>query len=278
MADETGQAGAAGAPTATVETANAAPPAGTGAPDGATDSASQTPDIFAQLATLDADEIIAKHPKLAGRLGTLAQKQAQDVARREIEAFKQAEQQRIAAEAYQREQDERIRLAREDPDRLAEQILAEAAEAGRNVERSQLWSEYENQTRARLQQQIDSVYQQPGVKEIWESGDETVRQKLDYRRYKDFTSFVVGVADVIADDRANKKGESIAKARLEALQADSQTQQFRRDGAQVTDLGLGGGPPAGHVFTREEIAGMDTATYRKFKAAIYEQEANGLIV
>lgn len=276
MADENGSAGAAGAPSATVEAAAAAPPAGLGAPNGATDSPSQ-PDIWEQVSGLDPDELVKRHPRLAGRLGTMSQKQAQTLAAQQVAEYRQQEAQRIAAEMFQREQAERIRLAREDPDRLAQQVLAEAAQSSQANERAQQWQEYVQATQARLQEQIDAIYQEPEVKELWESGDDAMRRRLDYRSYPDFTKFSLGIAKALVDSASGKRAEELAKARLEALQADSKTQQFRRDGAAGADLGLGGGPPAGHVFTREEITRMDTATYRKYKAAISEQEAAGLI-
>lgn len=283
MADENGSAGAAGAPSATVEAAAAgrrdpltAPPAGLGAPHGATDSPSQ-PDIWEQVSGLDPDELVKRHPRLAGRLGTMSQKQAQTLAAQQVAEYRQQEAQRIAAEMFQREQAERIRLAREDPDRLAQQVLAEAAQSSQANERAQQWQEYVQATQARLQEQIDAIYQEPEVKELWESGDDAMRRRLDYRSYPDFTKFSLGIAKALVDSASGKRAEELAKARLEALQADSKTQQFRRDGAAGADLGLGGGPPAGHVFTREEITRMDTATYRKYKAAISEQEAAGLI-
>ncbi len=273
MADESGPAGVAGPETVT---APAASPADSAGSDQATTTASQ-PDIWEQVNSLDPDELVKRHPRLAGRLGTMSQKQAQRLADEQVNAYRQQEAQRIAAEQFQRDQQERIRLAREDPDRLAQQVLAEAAEHSQASERAQVWQQYEQATRAKLQSQIDAIYEEPEVKELWESGDDALRKRLDYRSYPDFTKFSVGVAKALAEAYASKKGEELARVRLEALQADSKTQQFRRDGAAVTDLGLGGGPPAGHVFTREEIARMDTATYRKYKSAIYEQESAGLI-
>lgn len=273
MADESGAAGQGAAPPAADIAALVAP---SGEATQATAPGSD--DIWERVTALDPDELVKKHPRLAGRLGTMSQKQAEKLAEQHVAQYRQQEAQRLAAEAVQREQQERIRLAREDPDRLAEQVLAEAAQHSQASERAQLWQQYEAETRNRLQAQINAIYDKPGVKALWESGDDALRKRLDYRTYKDFTDFVEGVADAIADHRAGTKADSLAKARLEALQADRQTEQFRRDGARAADLGLGGGPPAGHVFTREEIARMDTPTYRKYKSAIYEQEAAGLIV
>lgn len=270
MADESGPAGAAGPETATAPAASPADAAGS-------DPATATPDIWDQIASLDPDELVKKHPRLAGRLGTMSQKQADRLAEERIAAYRQQEAQRVAAEMLQREQQERIRLAREDPDKLAERVLAEEAQNSQASERAQLWQRYETETKARLQQQIDAIYEDPEVRELWDNGDEALRKRLDFRSYPDFTKFTIGLAKVLREVGASKQADELAKARLEALQADSKTQQFRRDGAAGADLGLGGGPPGGRVFTREELDAMSVTEYRKHKTAIDAQVAAGLV-
>lgn len=278
MADEGGPAGAAGASTATVVAEPSAPPAGTDAPSGATatQSEQQSPaDIWAQVANLDPDELVKKHPRLAGRLGTMSQKQAERLAAQQVEAYRQQEAARFAAEQLQRDAQERIRLAREDPDKLAERVLAEEARSAEASREHDTWRRYEDETRTRLQAQIDAVREQPIFKEVAEHGTEVQQKALDYRQYRDFTAYVTGVAEAVADYRAAKKADELAKARLEALQADSKTQQFRREGANGADLGLGGGPPGVRDFTPEEVANFTPDEWRKYKAHVLAQAEAG---
>ncbi len=273
---EDGAAGAAAGAAATGETANAAPPAGANAETSATTSSADDA-FWERLSAADPDELVKRHPRLAGRIGTLSQKQAERLTAQQMEQYRTEQAKLAAADLYRREQEERVRLAREDPDQLAERVLAEVAEQGRESERAQHWAQYQQVTNQRLQAQIDAIYESPEIKALWESGSDEIRKQLDYRNYPDFTQFSIGVAKAYAADQVGKRGEEVAKARLEAIQADTKTAQFRRDGAAAADLNLTGGPNPGHVYTREEIARMDTATYRKHKAAIYQQEADGLI-
>lgn len=81
------------------------------------------PDIWGRVSELDADELIRKHPKLAGKLGDLANKQARQLAAAEKERWEQDQQKRLA----EREAEELDQLAESDPYALAERVLEKRA-------------------------------------------------------------------------------------------------------------------------------------------------------
>ena len=275
MPDENGAAGQGG-PSSATGSAAAAPPAGQGGSDQAT-SSTDGDGIWAQVLTLDADELVKRHPKLAGRIGTLSQKQAQALAAQQMNDYRQSEATRLAAEQQQRTRNERVRLAREDPDQLAQQVLTEEAQSERDQVEAQLWGRFEQHTKGQLQAQIDGIYQDPEIQDILANGDVETIRRLDYRQYPDFTKFSLGVARVLRDAHAGKLANDLAKGRTEAMMADQQSQRLRRDGANGADLGLSSGLAAGHIFTREELASMPMSEYKKHKAVIEKQAEEGLI-
>lgn len=122
------------------ETPSAPPPPGEGAQEAAPAAAPEAPkqeaqpeDVWERVVSLDADELVAKHPALAKRLGALADKQARQRVREE--EAKRAERDRQA------ERQRRIELARkaQDGDYDAKEELAQLAlnEYGAEVAREQ---------------------------------------------------------------------------------------------------------------------------------------------
>lgn len=234
-------------------------------------------DRWAWLDGVDPDELIRKLPKLQGKVGARAQQQAEKIATERIDKL-QADQratQQQAAETAERE--ERQRLARENPDALAEKILADEAAREERALEQQRFVEQQNQMAQHIETELNAVYSRPAVKALMDSGDEATRNRLNWRNYRTFAEFVEGVGEALTDHRANAKAEELAKARLEAMQRDGQAGRFRTEGAGGADLGLSGGVPGGRLFTREEIADMPLDEYRKHKGAIAQQAAAGLI-
>lgn len=244
-------------------------------------AASEENDIWAKLAELDPEEIIRRNPRLQGKVGSLAQQQAQ----REAQRLRSEWEQQRTAEANRRAEQakrERLRqLAEADPDRLATEVVADLARTEQEERERERLAQTQNQLHAQLAQELNSFYQRPIVQEIWKQADAETQQKLNWTNYDDIPSFLEAAADIVSEFKAEKKvstkAEELAKKRFEALVKESKIESVKADAEQTTDLNLDSRFNGQKIFTREEIKAMPLEEYRKNKSAIRAQVAAGLI-
>jgi hypothetical protein len=278
MADETALA-TAPAPEATTSVSPASDAAST--PPAATEASTPTlADPYALLADADPEELIRRFPKLQGKLGALAQRQASQQAaaiREEYERQKadELERQRIA---YLRD------LAKDDPESpLSQAVLKQAIEDERRraeAERQQLnrqqWDAMTQQMAEGLNKQLTAVLEDPKVKEVWQSGDTETRRRLDFKSYDSHTAYVLGVASVLAEHDLQRQADKLAKAREKAADASDKVAEIKKT-AERPDLGLGGAAPGTKIWTRSELRNIDPADWKTHKAEILRQQDEGLI-
>ncbi len=271
---------------ATTLTEGTAPPA-TAQGDGAsseatptvaeTEAASTEVDIWAKLSELDPDELIRRNPRLQGKVGSLAQQQAQRLAS-EIEQKNAA---RIAAQAEASRRAELRRLAEENPDALATRVVADLAQQEREERERASITRTTESLHQQLAQELNSFYDRAIVKEVWEHATPEMKQKLTWTNYNDIPSFLEAASDIISDYRAEKKSttkaEELAKKRYEAMVKEAQLAAVKSDAESGTDLNLDSMSSGTKIFTRQEIRDMSLEEYRKHKTTIAAQRAAGLI-
>ena len=247
-------------------------PAGEAGADAAQAATNET-DIWARLAEADPDEVLRRLPRLQGKVGALAQSQAQ----KQLDAFKAEQAQAARVVAEQADRAERQRLARENPDALAERVLVEEATRTAAEQDQSRWQAQQEALASHLQEQLNGVYAIPVVKELWEKGDDAAKAKLDWRKYPTFAAFVESVAEAVAESKADARAEVLAKARVEAMTRDGRVQRMAGEAqANGADLGLGG-IPGGRLYSAADLASMPLEEYRKNRASIEAQAAQGLI-
>lgn len=249
--------------------------------DAAASLTAETPsaDPYATLADLDVEEIIRRHPKLQGKVGSLAQQQAQRLHQqylREQQAVEEARQEQ-ARRAELRE------LARTDPDRLAETTLRNLSQEEAKARETALWQQFQRETGGQLEAQFNAFYQQPVVQHLWQTADDTTRAKLDWRNYDSVGEWNAACVDVLAEQRAEAKAAERAKKLVEAAEKSGRVEEMAGEGGGGVDLGLGGMVEGGRRFRRSEIdphspTYMGREQYRKLAKAIDYQIDNGLLI
>lgn len=246
----------------------------------ATDSAAESvaADPYALIADLDPDELVKRFPKLQTRIGHLAQKQAQQQAQAQMEAFR-ADQQRLAEVQRQQEQlAEMEALARQDPEApLSQKVLSDTLKQRSQAQKLEEWKALREDMARGVQKQIEAVYEKPEVKALWDAADEATRKRMDYRTYADFSDFVMGVSDVLGEARVNARADELAKARIKAMEATNKI-AAATNGAERPDLGLGDGAPGARRFSRSDIASMSLAEFKKNESEIDRQAREGQII
>jgi hypothetical protein len=259
--------------TGSVATQEAAPTAAESAPEANTED-----EIWARLSELDPDEVIRRNPKLQGKVGSLAQQQAQ-------RALAQRDQERMAEmaqQARQRERAELRRLAEENPDALAARVVADTARAEMAERDRSLAAQAVDREHQKLAGELNALYQKPIIREIWEQADEATRSKLNWTNYDSIPDFMDAASDVISDYRAEKKAgakaEELAKKRFEAYQKDQKVEAVKSDAATTaSDLNLDGLSSGTRIFTRAEIKAMSLDEYNQHQSAILAQSRAGYI-
>lgn len=274
MADE-GMTTAVAAPETTGDSAPSTPNESAAPPAAET----AKPDPYAALAEVDIDELIRRDPRLQGKIGNLAQQQsAREIQRimrdRQAEEERQMEQARIA---------ELRQLARNDPDKLAQETLKDLRTKEQKAREMELWQQFQQQTSGQLEQQLNDFYNQPAVKEMWAKTDDATRARLDWRNYGTVGEWNAAASDILADFKADKLAEAKARKLVEAAQKSGRVEAMADEASEGVDLGLGGLAPGGRRFRLSEInprspnfIGMDA--YRKNQAAIEAQIDQGLLI
>lgn len=236
------------------------------------------PDPYAAIADLDPDELLRRHPRLQGKLGALAQQQAQ----RQV-AQLQAQQQ-AAAQAAAAEAEERMRLqnwshlAEQDPGQLSQEI----GNYQRQQEIQRQQSAQIDQARAQMAQeltnQFNAVYSQPEIQQvIAETKDPAILEQLDWRRYPNVASYITATARVVGQHYAAREGDRLANERLEALRRSQSAQRFAGEAANGVGQTVAGAPVGGHIFSEDELKAMSVEDWRKHKAEVERQRQNGTL-
>lgn len=272
------EAGAATAVATAEATESQTSPAEAVATSAPSDAAQAEQDPYALLSTLDPDELIRRHPKLQGKLGALAQQQAQKQAQAQIDAFR-AEQARL--QQIQQEQAklaELEALARQDPESpLSQKVLTDTTMTRAQQQRQQEWQKLQADMAQGIRRELEAVLTQPEVVELYQRGDENVRKRLDFNNYGSMKEFIIGVGKVLAEAEVEAKAEELASARLKAKEASAKI-AAATNGAERPDLGLGSGAPNSRVFSRSDIKRMSRAEFAANEAEIDRQAAAGLII
>ncbi|MFN8525111.1 MAG: hypothetical protein U0821_18600 [Chloroflexota bacterium] len=295
VADQQGSSAtpAAGTPTLVLSSVSqmpyVAPPDEPAAPGGdspatVTEQAAATPDdqdIWAKVTELDPEELIKRHPKLQGKIGSAAQKLAQrqtqetlDRATREA-AAQQQKQQQAADRAKLRE------LADSDPDELARVIKERESRAEADEASASARAEYEQHVARQVQQQIDDVWNDDDSQEFLASLTEDQRQALNPYSGK-FQSFGQWTKSFIkartAYERTKLPQSKAVQERVAAEMKDQRLEQMTNEEPLGANLGVGGVSPGGQIFTASQIGAMSPEEYAKNRAAILAQYQSGQLV
>lgn len=234
---------------------------------------------------VDVKELISSVPALQGVLGNMSQAQAAKIARKmlqEEQARIQAEEQ---AEALKRGREEKRRLAREDPDKLAEIVQEEVTKEEYQDWQRGIRQSMQQELHGYIQEQVQEVYADPDVQDVMKDADRETLEMLDWRNHPGLASWVKTVNKVVARKQAEKEAEARAEklyqARSKAAQKESIVEGAKNDATDGVDLGLAGGVPGGRLFTQADLADMlrrgDLSEYRKYKQIIAVQAREGRI-
>lgn len=247
-------------------------------------AAAAAEDIWARIADLDPEELIRKHARLQGKVGALAQQQAQ---RARQEAERQYQEQIAAQREAARIAEERAtkrRLATEDPDALAARIQAELAQQEYQEQQQRLLEAQRGEMSRALAERLDKFQSKPIFLEAWNEADAETRQRLSWTNYREIDDFFEAAAEVISEHRANKKAvakaEELASKRLEALQKERAVEGVKAEAADGrADLGLDGVSTGEHIFSESEIrANIGNPAWRKANLSKVNAQAQaGLI-
>jgi len=264
---------------ATAQSTDVAPPT-EATVEAAGTTAASLEDIWARVAELDPEELIRKNPRLQGKVGALAQQQAQR-ARQEADAAYNA---RIEAARVAEERATMRRLADTDPDALAVRIQADLARTEYQEQQTRLLEAQQAEMSRSLAERLDKFYSKPIFVEAWNEASPADREKLKWANYREIDEFFEAAAEVIAEHRSNKKAESKAEAlatkRLEALQKASAVDGVKAEAAGGrADLNLDGLSGGDHIFSESEIrANIGNSAWRKANLSkINAQAAAGLV-
>jgi len=238
----------------------------TGAPSGGAGAAAAPEiDIWAEVSKLDPDELIRRYPSLQGKVGSLAQQQAQ----RQIAAYQQTVDAQTRQEREAAERAEMRRLAQDNPDALAQRIQTDLIAKEYQEQQQRLLDAQQNEMRRAVAERLDRVMAKPIFQEVWNNSSPEVRAKLSWTSYNELDDFFEAANDIISDYRADKKAdekaEKLAKSRLEALQKEGAVEGVKTDAtAGGADLNLDGLSTGDHIYTQQEIAAnMHDPAWRK---------------
>lgn len=222
-------------------------------------------DIWARVAELDPEEMIRKNPRLQGKVGALAQQQAQR-ARAESDAAHNA---RMEATRVADERATMRRLAQEDPDALALRVQADLARTEYQEQQQRLLDAQQSEMSRSLAERLDRFQSKPIFLEAWNEVTPADRERLKWTNYREIDEFFEAAADVIAEHRSEKKSaakaETLAVKRLEALQKERAIDGVKAEAADGrADLNLDGMSSSDHIFSESEIrANIGNAAWRK---------------
>jgi hypothetical protein len=226
---------------------------------------------------VDPHELIKSVPALQGVIGNLTQKQAQQLARQMAQEESARQEAANAAARMKADREEKRRLAKEDPDALAARVLEEVSTQDYNEWQSELRRSMQSEFTGYIAGEVQAVYDDPDVQEIMQGADRETLAKLDWRSHNGLASWVKVVNGLVADHKAEKKAESLLKARSKASDKEQVVDGARADAGDGVDLGLAGSIPGGRLFTKADLATMTLAEYRKYKQIIAVQDREGRI-
>jgi hypothetical protein len=212
-----------------------------------------------RLAQLDADFILKNHPQLQGKVGVLAQKQAQELTAKEL---RKREEDAMAFRKYTEEQ-ELLALAKEDPDLFASEFIRKQQEEQKQEINRQERARMEEQFANELASEFEGLYEMPLLKNLRDKGDAEVKRRLNWQNYNSIREMVWGMIEVAIENGA--KSSDLRDAmdtlnRREALITDK----------GLGDTGLSPNPSTGR-FTSDQVANMDIQTYIANKDKILNQ-------
>lgn len=244
-------------------------------------------DLFwAKFNETDPDELIKRNPRLQGKVGALAQKQAQQAeaaATARLRAEHQAEQTRQEAALRQAEL---LNLADTDPDRLAERFKEDAAKQRQSDIEEAQFDRWKSNVSNGLEAQYNEVYDDPEFREIFDASDDVTKASFDHHNHPNVKSWMRVLTNAYADHRVKsqveKRAEEIATKRIAAATKSDQIENMASEASQGIDLGVGGATPGGRIFRRSELAEMKRtsegrAEWKKHREAIEYQADHGLI-
>lgn len=243
-------------------------------------AAAPVEDIWARVAELDPEELIRKNPRLQGKVGALAQQQAQR-ARAEADAAYNA---RMEAARIAEERATMRKLATEDPDALALRVQADIARTEYQEQQNRLLEAQQAEMSRSLAERLDRFQSKPIFLEAWNEVTPAEREKLKWTNYREIDEFFEAAADVIAEHRSAKKAEAKAEAlaakRLEALQKERAVEGVKAEAAGGrADLNLDGLSSGDHIFSESEIrANIGNAAWRKANLAKVNAQAQAGLV
>lgn len=206
-------------------------------------------DPYANVAELDADELVKRHPKLRDTINGLRGRQVTPQTREQIRA-------ELRAEVEAERETERLReLRRTDPYKYAEETEAQEAarqreaEAGRGYEARfvGLVNDFDGLIRQQLGRLPEDVRAKIGTKQYGQD----IQARADY------------LEDVFAEYAEHIRREERAKWNQEDRGAIET--EVRGEYALRNPLDTGSGnPPGTRVFTDEDIDRMDLHEYTKY--------------
>lgn len=237
-------------------------------------------DIWARVAELDPEEMIRKNPRLQGKVGALAQQQAQR-ARAEADAAYNA---RVEAARVAEERATMRKLAQEDPDALALRVQADLARTEYQEQQQRLLDAQQSEMSRSLADRLDKFQSKPIFLEAWNEASPADREKLKWTNYREIDDFFEAAAEVISEHRSEKKAaaraESLAAKRLEALQKERAIDGVKAEAADGrADLNLDGMSSGDHIFSESEIrANIGDAAWRKANLSKVNAQATAGLV
>jgi hypothetical protein len=167
-------------------------------------------ELDALLQRLDPREIIRRHPGVQGSLGALAQKQARELAAKELE-----EQRRRERELQdQQEEEELVRLAEENPEAAARGFAERTARKrsqNSNVAREQsIREEYG----AMLDSEMNAIYETPIMRELANSmtDEQIVRLWWKNGEYNSFAAWAQGMLQQVREFGREEGRKEAAKS------------------------------------------------------------------
>lgn len=251
------------------------PPTEAGPQDGAQDQVD-----WDKLKAIPPEELLEKVPGLNGKIGRLAQQQAQRAIQEERARLRQEQEQAQREAEAQRRLEERDRKAIEAPDELAEDWLKEREAAKAQQAQNAYRERFRDEMATRLAADYDAVLEDPEIAALFEAAaDDEERFTLHWRGNETTTEWVKRLAKSLAKDQAKReietvKGqvEELAKARLAALMKERNLQ-----GADLEmPSGLDSMPSDGGVPSYTEIINWPFEKRQKFREEhkdMYDQAA-----
>jgi len=219
-------------------------------------------------------DIISMHPGVQGTIGAITHKQAREIAAQELEQQRQRER----ALEEQAEEDEIIRIARENPDNQAAAISAERILRSRNQKANNETEEARSSKYGQmLHEEMEDIYRQPVIEELAQKMSDEQLAKLYWKngQYRGFGQWAQGMLTTVMDfarEEARKEFESAQTNPKPSRTATSKPAQPQRRSEAVdlpANLGESNDDSTG-TFRVGDIRKMPFSAYAKNRGAIRE--------